>query len=91
MSSFPVQVAGRVTQETGNQIAEAIGQFGVTEGALVRMALEDYMPRYLANQGKPQHAELFAKLAQALDENPRLEAELAVFTRKSARRRTASV
>jgi hypothetical protein len=87
MSTFPRQIAGRVTAETGALIDEAEQRFGVTEGALVRMAVEDYLPRFLANQGRPQHAELFAKLAQAIDERPELLNEVTALTRKAVRRR----
>jgi hypothetical protein len=90
MADFPKLAAGRVSLETAALIAKAEMAFGVTEGALVRMALEDYMPRYLAHQGKPQFAQLFARLATALGEKPELEAELSALAKKSIRRsRTA--
>lgn len=90
MPEYPKQIGGRITAETALMVEKAEADFGVTEGALVRMALEDYMPRYLANQGKPQHAELFAQLATALDERPEIETELKQLAKKSIRRaRTA--
>lgn len=86
----PVPVSGKIKTATLTLIDQARERFGVTASALVRMALEDYVPRYLAGQGKPQHAELFAKLADALDAKPELEAELHQIARKGVRRRRAA-
>lgn len=83
-------VGGRVSLETGVLIDEAEEKFGVTEGALVRMAMDDYMPRYLSNQGRPQYGELFTQLAQAIDEKPELLTELQKLARKSTRRQRAA-
>jgi hypothetical protein len=68
-------------------MTEACDRFGTSEGALVRRALEDYMPRFLANAGRPQHSELFAKLATAIEEKPELAVELEQMAKKSTRRR----
>jgi hypothetical protein len=90
-ADYPKLAAGRVSKETADLIQQAEETFGVTEGALVRMALDDYMPRYLANQGKPQHAELFAKLSVALDARPELEKELSQLAKNSIRRSRTAV
>ncbi len=86
-SAYPHQLNGRVSDETREQMTEAINRFATNDGALVRAALEDYMPRFLANAGRPQHAELFAKLATAIEDKPELATELAQIARKSTRRR----
>lgn len=90
-SGFPHPVSGRVSDETLRQIAEAAEKFKVTEGALVRAALEDFMPRYLKNQAQHKHAALFDALSVALDETPELAHTLDKLTRKTTRqRRTAA-
>jgi hypothetical protein len=84
-TGFPHAVQGRVSDETHAQIAAACERFKATEGALVRAALEDYRPRFIANAGRPKYSELFAKLALVIDEKPETESELEKFARQAAR------
>lgn len=89
---YPHQAAGKVNDAIRELMNAANQRFGVTDGALVRMALEDYLPRYLAAQGRPEHIELFAQLEAALKRNPALKDELEKLTRaalRSARRQAA--
>lgn len=64
---------------------EANTRFGVTDGALVRMALEAYMPGYLAAQGKTEYMDLFSQLGAALKRNPALKDEIEKLTRTALR------
>ncbi|HYB97501.1 MAG TPA: hypothetical protein VEC57_00010 [Candidatus Limnocylindrales bacterium] len=52
-SGFTVPVSAKITPNSKGLLEEAYKRFGVREGALVRMAVEDYVPRYLANHGRP--------------------------------------
>jgi hypothetical protein len=92
--SYPHLVSGRVSSKTLEQVNEAIARFKSSEGALVRAAMEDYMPRFLRNQGEPKHEELFSKLATALEENPDLRNKLTrlarIWTRTTRRTRAAA-
>jgi antitoxin component of RelBE/YafQ-DinJ toxin-antitoxin module len=44
---FPAIAAGKIRTATKAQIAAATARYGVSESALVRMALEYYAPRFL--------------------------------------------
>lgn len=83
--SFPAPVSGRVSEETKAQIAEAHARFGPSESTIVRMALEAFLPGYLAAQGRPENVEFFAKLAAALDARPEIKAEIEKAIRAALR------
>ena len=83
--AFPHQAGGKITTETRQKMNEAIERFGVTDGALVRMALEDYLPRYLAAQGQNEHVELFSKIGAALKARPDLAGDLDQLIKRGLR------
>lgn len=87
--SYPSPVAGRVKELTKGQIADATERFGATESALVRMALEAFMPGYLAAQGRPENVEFYAKLAATLDGHPELKEQVEILMRRTLRRKAA--
>jgi hypothetical protein len=76
---FPAQAAGKIRQKTKDQITEAQRRFGATPGAIVRMALEDFMPRYLSAAGRTEHLDFLAALAADLAAAPDLQADLEKF------------
>ena len=82
---FPHQAAGKVNDAIREQMTAANQRFGVTDGALVRMALEDFLPRYMAAQGRTEHIELLAQLEAALRRTPALKEELEKVIRASMR------
>jgi len=51
-TEFPCIASGRIPAPVHAQMITARDRYGVTTGALVRMALTAYMPRYLAAQGR---------------------------------------
>lgn len=79
LSDFPAQAAGKIRQKTKDQITEAQQRFGATPGAIVRMALEDFMPRYLAAAGRSDHMDFLVSLAADLAAAPELQADLERF------------
>jgi hypothetical protein len=82
---YPHQAAGKVGDAVREQMTAAIQRFGVTDGALVRMALEDFLPRYLAAQGRGGDTDLIAQIGEALKRNPALKGEIEALIRKSLR------
>lgn len=84
-TEYPIVVAGRINPAVRSQLDEANERFGVTDGALVRMALERFMPGYLAAQGRTEYLDLFAALGAALTRNPALKPELERLTRSGLR------
>lgn len=66
-------------------MSEAEVRFGVKPGTLVRMALEDFMPRYLAVSGRTEHLEFVAQIIGALSECPEMKPALEDFLRKKLR------
>lgn len=82
---YPHHAAGKVTAEIRAQMDEANRRFGVTDGALVRMALEDYLPRYLAAQGQTANLDLLAKVGAAVKSRPDLAPEIHTLIKRSIR------
>lgn len=78
-TEFPALAAGKIRQHTRDEMMEAQRRFGATPGALTRMALEDFMPRYLAAAGRTQHLDFLAALAADLAAQPDLQADLEKF------------
>lgn len=74
-SEYPHPVGGRISDDTKSQLDEAIRR-GPTEGKLVRMALEDYLPRYLAGQTHTENAEFIKKVGTAIRRRPSLMEQL---------------
>lgn len=90
-TQFPHQVAGKVTEAIRGQMNEANEKFGVTDGALVRMALASYMPGYLAAQGSMENIEFLATVGAAVEANPEIKSDLEKFLRNRVRKsRTAA-
>lgn len=87
---FPHPVSGKITDETKKQIKSAEDRFGVTEGALVRMALESFMPGYLAAQGRPENVEFIEKVSAAVDAKPELKIEIEKLALRALRTRKAA-
>lgn len=79
-------VSAKISADTKAQLEQAEERFGVTEGACVRMALEAFLPGYLAGQGKPEHRELLAEITSAVTARPELRSELPDFIRRKLRR-----
>lgn len=87
MSDFPKQVAGRITAETAEQLQEAIQKFHTNEGALVRAALDKFLPAFLAGGDA---AEFSAKVAEATKDDAELRGKIERLLRASQRaKRTA--
>lgn len=87
-TGLPHLAAGKISQATQDMMDQAKDRFGVKGGALVRMALEDFMPRYLS-QG--QGEEFAAKVAKAVDGDEGAKAEVERVLRKIERRRRQTV
>lgn len=84
--AYPHPVSSKVGDAERSQMDEAIRRFGVTDGALCRMALQAFLPGYLAAQGRPEHTEVLAKTAAVLAEKPALKADLETWLRTAHRR-----
>lgn len=82
---YPYQAGGKITKETHEQMIEAKKKFGATPGALTRMALEAYMPGYLAAQGRTEDIETLAKVSAALIECPAIKDKLNEFLENALR------
>lgn len=64
---------------------QANERFGVTDGALVRMALESFLPGYLAAQGRSEHMAFFAQVGEGLKKDPSLKPEIEKLLRTAVR------
>lgn len=89
--AYPHQAAGKVTDAIRAQMTEANDRFGVTDGALVRMALEAFLPGYLAAQGRPENVELISKITAAIHHRPEMKGELEQFLRQRSRPRRPAI
>jgi hypothetical protein len=91
MADFPRVVGGRITNETGELIDHAETRFGVTEGALVRMALEDFLPRFIANRGSEteEHVQLVACLSAEMKKDESFKQQVSELLPRAVRRRLA--
>ena len=78
-TGFPHSVGGRVSDETFDQIKQAEAKFHVTEGAMVRAALEAFMPGFLAGGSAKEFS---AKVAEAVENDPRAKAEVEKILRR---------
>ena len=87
---YPYQAAGKVNDLIRAQMTEANRRFGVTDGALVRMALEAFLPGYLAAQGRPENVEFLAKVSSALENKPELKEEIERVVRVGLRKGKAA-
>lgn len=74
--NYPEKVQGRVSAETMQLVEKIAADFGPNESTTVRMALEDYCPRYIAAKGKPKMTEFLTALAPVLEAHPELQAEV---------------
>lgn len=72
MSQFPNFIGVRVGDATNTLIKQAKKQFGVSGMALGRMALDDFMPRYMATSSRGIDAKLMAQIAESIRVNPKL-------------------
>ena len=88
-TQYPYQAAGKVTEEIKAKMSEANERFGVTDGALVRMALESFLPSYLAAAGRPENIEFLATVGAAAQANdavkPAVEKLLHTLARKTSK------
>jgi hypothetical protein len=86
---LPEVVAGRISKATYEQMLDAKKKFGVTAGVLVRMALDAYMPSYLAAAGRPENIEFLATVGAAAQANdavkPAVEKLLHTLARKTSK------
>jgi len=83
---FPEMAGGKITSVTKQQIRAANEKFGATESAIVRMALESFLPGYLAAQGRPENVEFFAQVSAALNESPTLRSDIEQLLRSKMRK-----
>ncbi len=83
-SEYPHPVGGRIADST-NQLLQDAKRSGATEGALVRMALEDYLPRYIAGRVGSEQAEVVEKVREAIRRRPSLVAQIQELLVSSAR------
>lgn len=79
------QINTLVDDETAQKLSEIERDFGPKPPAIVRLALADFLPRYMAAQGRTEHIELFAQLGAELKRNPALKEELEKLTRTAMR------
>ena len=82
------QVNTTVYGEIAEQLAFIEANFGPKPPAIVRLALADFLPRYLTSKARPEHAELFAKLRAALDTHPQLADKVTRLIRDTHRQST---
>jgi hypothetical protein len=84
--SYPSPVSGRVSEATKAQIGCASTRFGPTESTIVRMALESFLPGYLAGLHNPEHTEFLNQVASVIDAHPELKARIEKILREVLRR-----
>ena len=90
-TQYPHQTAGKVTDAIREKMTEANTRFGVTDGALVRMALEAFLPSYLAAAGRADNIEFLATVGAAVEANPEIKADLEKYLKTRVRKtRTAT-
>lgn len=70
------QVNTAIDEATAAALDEIERNFGPKPPAVVRLALADFLPRYLAGQGKTENVELFAQIGEALKRDPSLRGEI---------------
>jgi hypothetical protein len=87
---YPHPISGKIGSTLLEQIEAANLRFGVTPGALVRMALESFLPAYLAAQGRQEHIELFAKVTAAIEVRPEVKPEIERIARQAMRKARAA-
>lgn len=88
MADYPHIVRGRVSQKTNELMAQAVRANPLlSPGALVRMALDSFMPRYSKSR-VGAFAELMAGLEARLLKNPEIadELEALAFGKKKSRK-----
>lgn len=79
------QVNTLVDEETAKTLEQIERDFGPKPPAVVRLALADFLPRYLAAQGRTENVDLFAQIGEALKRNPALKGEIEALIRKGLR------
>lgn len=80
-----MQVNTAVDEATAAALEQIERDFGPKPPAIVRLALADFLPRYLAGQGRTESIDLFAQIGEALKRNPALKGEIEALIRKGLR------
>lgn len=88
--TLSVPLSAKISPVLRQQLDEATRKFGPTDGALVRMALEAFLPGYLAAQGREENADFLAAVGAAVADNPSLKPKLEKFLKKEIRRPVAA-
>jgi hypothetical protein len=83
---YPHPISGKVDDSVRELMDNAIARFGATDSALIRMALESWLPGYIAAHARTEHLELFAKVGAAIRQRPELATEIEKLTRSTLRK-----
>jgi len=79
------QINTLVDEETAQRLADIERDFGPKPPAIVRLALADFLPRYMAAEGRSDHMEIFAQLGAAMKRSPGLKDEVEKLIRNTIR------
>lgn len=79
------QVNTDLDPETAEILKKIHRDYGPKPPAVVRLALADFLPRYVAANGRIEDMEFFTLLGAALKKNPGLKAEIEKLTRGTLR------
>lgn len=85
--NFPAPVSGRVSEATKTQVGEAVAKFGATESTIVRLALEAFVPGYIAGAFNPANADLLTQIGALVSQHPELKPALEEWLRRALRSR----
>lgn len=88
---FPNLVAGKIDDATQDLVDAAQKKYGVTTGALVRMALQSFLPGYLIS-GQPEGGaqEFLASVAEAVADDPKLKPKIEALVARTLRGKEAA-